>query len=534
MRRVLVADAIAGEGIERLRQVGEVDVSTGLSEAELVGAIGEYDALVVRSQTRVTRCVIEAAGRLRVVGRAGVGVDNIDLNAATEHGILVVNSPHGNTTAAAELTVALMLSLARRIPQADAAVRAGRWDRKGLVGTEVYGKTLGIVGLGRIGLEVARRARALGMHVVAYDPFAIRSRAEQNGVTLDSFEAVLTQSDFLTLHTPLTDETRHMIGAEELKRMRRGARLINCARGGLVDEVALADALRSGHLAGAALDVFSGEPVPPDHPLVGLAQTVVTPHLGASTAEAQAAVSVDVAEQVVDVLEGRPARSPVNMPHVTAEAYESIGPYAVLGERMGNLLGQMFVAGEGQEARVDAVEVHFEGDFGDKPTDLITRSVLAGLLAPILSGTVNIVNAPVLAASRDIRVTESRTPSRSKYSSLVSASLRLGELSPSVSGTAYGPSQYRIVEVDGYEVTFIPSGNLLMTTHVDRPGMIGSIGTLLGQNRVNIAGMDLGRKQEGGLALMVLTVDDPISPELLAQIRAIPNMETARVVRLGR
>jgi len=534
MPRVLVADQIAAQGIERLRHTTDVDVRTGLDASALLAVIADYDALIVRSETRVTAEVFAAGRRLRVVGRAGVGVDNIDVDAATERGILVVNSPHGNTTAAAELTIALMLALARRIPQADASLRAGRWDRKSLVGTEVYGKTLGVIGLGKIGLEVTRRARSLGMVVVAYDPFANPAVAEQSGVALISLDPLLERSDFITLHVPLTDQTRGMIGRRQLERMKEGVRLINCARGGLVDEGALAEALRTGKVAAAALDVFASEPVPPDHPLLAIADNVLTPHLGASTSEAQVAVAEDVAEQVLDVLAGRPPRSPVNMPHLTAEAYASVRPYLLLGGRLGSLLGQLILDDDICGSPIRSVEVRYAGDFGDRPTGTITRAVLAGLLSPILSEPVNIVNSPMLAAARGIPVSEVSTPSRDEYSSLVSVVLHAGETTRSASGTAYGPSQYRVVEVDGYEVTFDPQGTLLLTRHVDRPGMIGAVGTLLGRNHVNIAGMDLGRKHEGGLALMVLTLDDPVGPDLLADIRGLPNMESARVVTLER
>jgi D-3-phosphoglycerate dehydrogenase len=534
MPRVLVADPIAAEGVERLSRATDVDVRIGLDPEALRTAIQDYDALVVRSETRVAADLLAAGRKLRVVGRAGVGVDNIDVDAATERGIIVVNSPHGNTTAAAELTVALMLALARRIPQADASLRAGRWDRKDLVGTEVYGKTLGVIGLGKIGLEVARRARSFGMVVMACDPFASPSLAEQSGVGLTALDDLLARSDFITLHVPLTDQTRGMIGCDQLQLMKKGVRIVNCARGGLVDEDALAEALGSGKVAAAALDVFAAEPAPPDHPLVLIPDNVVTPHLGASTAEAQVAVAVDVAEQVLDVLEGRPPRSPVNMPHLTPEAYASVRPYLLLGGRIGSLLGQLILDDDGCGCPIRSVEVRYAGDFGDRPTGAITRAVLAGLLSPILSEPVNIVNSPTLAAARGVKVTESSTPSREEYSSLVSVALSAGDTDRSASGTAYGPSQFRVVEVDGYEVTFDPQGTLLLTRHVDRPGMIGAIGTLLGRNHVNIAGMDLGRKEEGGSALMVLALDDPVGPDLLTEIRSLPNMETARVVTLER
>lgn len=533
MVRVLVADPIARDGVEVLRNGADVDIKTGLTPQELAVIIGDYDALVVRSETKVTEEVLAAGVKLQVVARAGVGIDNVDVAAATARGVLVVNSPHGNTTAAAELTVALMLALARRIPQADAALRSGRWDRKRFVGTEVYGKTLGIIGLGKIGAEVAKRARAMGMEVLAYDPFAAQSMAAQAGVQLRDLPSILSDSDFISLHTPLTDQTRGMIGAPEIAKMRDGVRIINCARGGLIDEVALAEAIQGGKVAGAALDVYAAEPVDPANPLLALDENVVTPHLGASTAEAQVAVSVDVALQVLDVLEGRPARCPVNMPHLTAEVYAALMPYLGLGHRMGSLIGQLARTDTGNGCPMDAVEVRYSGDFGDRPTTPITRSILAGLMTPVLSEPANMINALTLASARGIHVSEMSTPSREEYSTLVSVTLRSGERTWSVSGTAYGPNLLRIIDLNGYEVTFSPAGTLLITMHEDRPGMIGHIGTLIGQHRVNIGGMDLGRKHEGGLALMVMSVDDPIGEALLTQIRDLDSIRAAHVVVLA-
>ncbi len=533
MVRVLVADPIARDGVEVLRNGADVDIKTGLTPQELAVIIGDYDALVVRSETKVTEEVLAAGVKLQVVARAGVGIDNVDVAAATARGVLVVNSPHGNTTAAAELTVALMLALARRIPQADAALRSGRWDRKRFVGTEVYGKTLGIIGLGKIGAEVAKRARAMGMEVLAYDPFAAQAMAAQAGVQLRDLPSILSDSDFISLHTPLTDQTRGMIGAPEIAKMRDGVRIINCARGGLIDEVALAEAIQGGKVAGAALDVYAAEPVDPANPLLALDENVVTPHLGASTAEAQVAVSVDVALQVLDVLEGRPARCPVNMPHLTAEVYAALMPYLGLGHRMGSLIGQLARTDTGNGCPMDAVEVRYSGDFGDRPTTPITRSILAGLMTPVLSEPANMINALTLASARGIRVSEMSTPSREEYSTLVSVTLRSGERTWSVSGTAYGPNLLRIIDLNGYEVTFSPAGTLLITMHEDRPGMIGHIGTLIGQHRVNIGGMDLGRKHEGGLALMVMSVDDPIGEALLTQIRDLDSIRAAHVVVLA-
>ncbi|MCC6729601.1 MAG: phosphoglycerate dehydrogenase [Chthonomonadales bacterium] len=531
MPRVLVSDPIAEAGIERMRGYADVDVRTGLSARELADAIASYDALAVRSETKVTAEVLARATRLRIIGRAGVGVDNIDVRAATEAGILVVNSPQGNTIAAAELTVAMLLALARSIPQADASLRSGRWERKRFLGTQVYGKTLGIVGLGKIGAEVARRARGLEMTVMTYDPYATEEIARQCGASLVSLDELYAAGDFITVHVPLNDETRGMVGAEQIARMKPGVRIVNCARGGLIDEVALAEAIRGGHVAAAAFDVFSQEPPAPANPLLGLPNVIVTPHLGASTEEAQVNVAVDIAEQIGDVLRGRPARSAVNMPSLSAEALDAARPYLKLAECIGSLHTQLARDLDGRGRPIEAVEVLYQGDFGVVPTGPLTRAVLAGMLAPTLSYPVNLVNAPVLAAQRGIRVTESHTTAHHEYVALVTVRARTPAGQREVCGAVFARGDLRIVHIDDYRVDIAPEGTMLLTQHIDRPGMIGAVGTLLGSNHVNIAGMNVGREKVGGRALMVLMVDDEIGADLLQQIRALPGMETARLVR---
>jgi len=532
MPKVLVSDPIAEAGIAHMREVADVDVRLGMSPDELIAAIGEYDALAVRSETKVTADVLAAARNLKIIGRAGVGVDNIDVKAATEKGVVVVNSPEGNTIAAAELTVAMLLSMARNIPQADASLRAGRWDRKKFTGTEVYGKTLGVVGLGKIGGEVARRAHAFEMTVLAYDPFATAEKARDYGAELVTLEEIYQRSDFVTLHVPLNDQTRGMIGPAQLEKMKTGVRIINCARGGLVDEQALADAIQSGKVAGAAFDVFSKEPVPADNPLLSLTQNVVTPHLGASTEEAQVNVAIDIAEQIADYLRGKPARAAVNMPALSAEALETAQPYLNLGEKIGSLHTQLARDLDGRGRPIESVEVFFQGDFGDMPTNPVTRAVLAGILSPILSGPVNLVNAPVLASARGIKVTESSSASTPEYSAMLTVKARTPSSERTICGAVFGANDVRIVHIDHYRVDISPFGHMILTQHTDRPGIIGGVGTLLGGNGVNIAGMNVGREQEGGRALMILMVDDPISDELMQQIRAIPGMETAQRVEL--
>jgi D-3-phosphoglycerate dehydrogenase len=532
MPKVLVSDPIAEAGIAHLREVAEVDVKLGMSPEELISVIGDYDALAVRSETKVTAGVLAAARNLKIIGRAGVGVDNIDVKAATEKGIVVVNSPEGNTIAAAELTVAMLLALARNIPQADASLRAGRWDRKKYLGTEVYGKTLGVVGLGKIGGEVARRAHAFQMTVLAYDPFATPEKARGYGAELVSLDEIYRRGDFITLHVPLNDQTRGMIGAEQLAQMKDGVRIINCARGGLVDEAALAEAVKSGKVAGAAFDVFSKEPVPADNPLLSLPQNVVTPHLGASTEEAQVNVAIDIAEQIADYLRGKPARAAVNMPALSAEALATAQPYLTLGEKIGSLHTQLARDLDGKGRPIESVEVFFQGDFGDMPTNPVTRAVLAGILAPILSDPVNLVNAPVLAGARGIKVTESQSASSGEYSAMLTVTARTPTSERTICGTVCGPNDVRIVHIDHYRVDIAPFGNMIVTQHTDRPGIIGSVGTLLGGNGVNIAGMNVGREKEAGRAVMILMVDDPIGDDLMAEIRAISGMETAQRVEL--
>lgn len=530
--RVLVSDPIAEAGIARLRERADVDVRTGLAPDALKAIVGGYEALAVRSETRVTAEILAAAPKLKIIGRAGVGVDNIDVKAATERGVLVVNSPQGNTIAAAELTVAMLLSLARKIPQADASLRAGRWDRKQFLGTEVYGKTLGVIGLGKIGGEVARRARAFEMNVLAYDPFTNEETARHYGARLAPLSDIYAASDFITLHVPLNDQTRNMIGAEQISAMKDGVRIVNCARGGIVDEAALAAAIRSGKVAGAAFDVFSTEPMEADNPLRDLPQNVLTPHLGASTEEAQVNVAIDIAEQIIDVLSGRPARAAVNMPALSPEAMAQARPYMLLAEKIGRLQTQLATELSGTGRPIEAVDIVFEGNFGDVPVGQVARSVLAGLLGPILSDPVNLVNAPTLAAARGIQVTETVRPTPSEYTAILSVKTRAAGREHTISGTVFGATDIRIVTIDDFRVDVVPEGIMLMTKHTDRPGMIGAVGTLLGANGVNIAGMNLGREKVGGTAIMVLMVDNPILDDLLSQIRALPGMETARLVAL--
>ena len=530
--RVLVSDPIAPEGIDILRRVADVDVKTGLPKDELAAIIGDYHALAVRSETKVTADVLARATKLKIIGRAGVGVDNIDVEEATRRGVLVVNSPEGNTMAAAELSVALLLSLARNIPQADGALRRGEWKRSKYMGSEIYGKTLGVIGLGKIGREVAKRLQSFGMTVLGYDPFLRPEQAEALGIRLADLDTLYAESDYITVHVPKTKDTTGMIGAAQIDKMKPTVRLINCARGGIMDETAVAEAVKSGRIAGAAIDVFTTEPAPADNPLLGIENIVTTPHLGASTEEAQVNVAIDIAEQIADVLNGKPARAAVNMPSVPADVLAQMGPYLTLAEKIGSLHAQL------TSSPIGDVEVVYAGDTESLPTVHLTRAVLKGLLEPTLTESVNYVNAPTLAAARGIKVTESRTPSAENGATLLvrkRGTAQEGKDGGSVreiSGTVFSKDNIRILYIDGYRVDVRPSGAMLVTQHTDRPGIIGKVGTLLGESGVNIAGMHVGRESEGQGAVMVLKLDAPIPDNVLAQIRQIDGMETARPVLL--
>jgi D-3-phosphoglycerate dehydrogenase len=532
MAKVLVSDPVAAEGVAILRRAGlEVDVRTGLTKDELIQIIGDYDALAVRSETKVTADVLQAAARLKIIGRAGVGVDNIDVERATQRGVLVVNSPEGNTIAAAELTVALLLSLSRNIPQASASLRAGEWKRSKYVGVEVYGKTAGVIGLGKIGREVARRLLGFEMTVLAYDPFLSQEQAEALGVRLVDLETIYRQSDYITVHVPKTRETAGMIGPEQIARMKDGVRLINVARGGILQEAALREALESGKVAGAAIDVWEQEPAPPDNPLIPLPQVVGTPHLGASTEEAQVGVAVDIAEQIVDVLAGRPARAAVNMPSLAPDVMAAIEPYLKLAEKIGSLHTQL------ASGSITAVEVLYAGDFEQSQVVHVTRALMKGLLQPILTESVNYVNAPALAAERGVRITESRSGRGDEYAQLLTVTARSSPAEGmsserSICGTVFGRSDLRIVHIDGYNVDVKPEGRMIVTRHNDKPGIIGRVGTLLGARGINIAGMHVGRTAPHGRAVMTLAVDDPVPADIMAEIAAMEGMESAHLVEL--
>ncbi len=525
MARILISDPIASEGVELLKAHTEVDVRKGLKAHELVEVLGDYDGLIVRSETQVTADVIRAGKRLQVIARAGIGVDNIDLDAATKGGIAVVNAPTGNTVAAAEHTMALMLALARNLPQAHQALGKGRWDRATFVGIEVRNKTLGIIGLGRVGSEVARRAQGFGMRLIACDPFVSPEYARILGTELVSFGELLAQSDFVTIHTPLSDNTIHLIGQEELSTMKWGSRIINVARGELIDEAALLRALEEGRLAGAALDVFAQEP-PGKSPLVDHPKVVVTPHLGASTEEAQREVAIEVADQVMAVLRGEPARNIVNAPYLPPEVHAFAAPFIPVATLVGKLLTNL---AEGQFVGVD---ISYHGDIADYDTAILKAAVLAGLMGPVSTERVNLINAPLMAQRRGLRVTEQKSTEAQEYGNLVTVTLNTTTGSTTLAGTSMR-DEVHLVRINDYWLDMVPSvPYLLFVEQQDQPGSIGAVGTIAGKNDINISFMQVGRLSARGRAMMVLGLDDPVPPSVLEEIRAIELIDTARLVRL--
>jgi D-3-phosphoglycerate dehydrogenase len=526
--KVLVSDPLAEEGLAILRPVVDVDVKTDLKEDELCRILGDYDALLVRSGTDVNAKVIEAGKKLKFIGRAGVGVDNIDVEAATRKGIIVANAPEGNTLAATEHTMAMMLSLARNIPQANASLKKKEWKRSKFMGNEMNEKVLGIVGFGRIGRELAKRAIAMDMKVIAYDPFITKERAAQLGVEMMSMADLFRAADVITVHTPLIPETRHIINEKSIATMKDGVRIINCARGGIIDEKALYDAAKSGKVAGAALDVFETEP-PTDSPLLTLDNIIVTPHLGASTVEAQLNVAVSVAKQCIEVLKGGAAKYVVNAPMVPPDQAELLKPYTELAEKMGRFVIQ--TAG----GRLASVECIYGGDLAAYAGSMkfVTRLALKGLLDPILQQPVNIVNAEFIAKERGITVSETVTQEASGFKNLITIKIKTDKGEESVSGTVFFKGRSRIVAVGGYTMDMIPEGYVIVSRHLDKPGVIGRASTILGKNNINIAGMQVGRITPGEQAIMVLNVDSEVPAAVMEEIRAMPGISTATFAKIS-
>lgn len=527
MPRVLIADKLEAAGVDHLVRAGlEVDDKPGLNPVEMKALLPQYDAVVVRSSARITGEMLSEPGRLRAIVRAGVGVDTIDVAAATRKGIVVMNTPGGNTVSAAEHTIALMLSLARRVPDADAAMKAGGWDRNRFLGTQITGKTLGVIGLGRIGREVARRAAGLAMNVLVYDPYVTAEKAVELGFTATpSIAAMLPQVDFLTIHVPLTDETKCLIGASELAAMKPTARVLNVARGGIIDEVALAEALAKGTIAGAAIDVFSVEPAAADHPLRRAPNVILTPHLGASTLEAQETVAVEAAQLVADFLTKGIVANAVNMAAVDRKELDELKLFADLSRRLGLLHAQMC------QGAIRKVTLTYKGDLASRKTSLLTAAFTAGLLEFRISG-INLVNAEVLARERGIEISTSASPKKDDFSSLMQAEVETDKKTYVAAGTLFGNQFLRLVRLGPYRLEAYLDGVLCIFSHLDRPGVIGAIGTTFGRHGVNIAAMNLGRQTAGGAAIGILNLDSIPPESAVKDISAVEHITSVSVVKL--
>jgi len=519
--KILVADPIAEQGLQLLRSHAQVDVRPRLQAEQLNGIIADYDALIVRSRTRVGAEVIEAGQKLKVIGRAGVGTDNIDVDVATRRGIVVVNAPTGNTVAAAEHTIALMLALARNVTQAHHQLKSGKWQREKLVGTELRNKTLGIIGLGNVGSEVAKRAHAFEMRILAHDPFVSQEYAHNLNARLVPLNELLAEADFITLHVPLTAATRKLIGSKELARLKPTARIINCARGGLIDEEAVVKAIRSGGLAGAAFDVFANEPAT-DSPLFQEDNVIVTPHLGASTIEAQASVAKDVAEEVIAVLQGQFSRYAVNAPHIAPE----LAPYMRLATTMGSLASQLM------EGQIKSTHIIYSGGIANYDCEPIKTALISGLLQQTSEERVNIVNVGLISAQRGLKVSEEREMTCRNYPNLLTLEVNTSAAITTISGTVRD-DEIHVVQVDDFWMDIVPTGeHFLLCEHLDRPGLVGTIGSIIGEADINISSMHLSRLQPKGRALMTLALDQPLSQEQLQEIRNLPGIYRAKTVNL--
>ncbi|OQA55392.1 MAG: D-3-phosphoglycerate dehydrogenase [Candidatus Omnitrophica bacterium ADurb.Bin277] len=527
--KVLVSDSLGQGGMDVLRKEKsiQVDEKVGLKPEELKRIIGEYDAVLIRSTTKITKEIIEAGKKLRVIGRAGVGVDNVDLEAATQRGIIVMNTPEGNTISTAELSFSMLMAVARNIPQADAHVKKGEWKRNKFKGSELNGKTLGIVGFGRIGREVAKRANAFNMKVMVFDPFISKEAVKEWPVEFVDVSTLLKNSDFLTFHTPLTNETRNLLNKDTFKLCKKGMRIVNCARGGIVDETALAEAIQSGQIAGAAFDVFVSEPPPADHPLLKLPQFICTPHLGAVTEEAQENVALDVAIQVIDALNDRAIRNAVNIPNLDPDTLKGLKPWLVLAEKIASLFPQFF------DGSIKKVEIRYGGDPTRFKTAPLTLAILKGLLTPICGDSVNFVNAPALAKERGIHVSEGVSNEISDFSSFIDVEIAQGNRKHHVKGTLFN-QQPRIVRINDSPIDLVPEGWILFVRNEDLPGVVGSIGMILGKNKINIAEMSLGRFGKGKkvYAMTAINTDSEVPSKVMTQLKKLKPVLDVKLVKL--
>jgi len=528
MIKILVSDPLSEEGLKILKEVKEfqVDVRTDLKPEQLKEAIKDYDALLVRSATKATKDIINAAGRLKVIGRAGVGLDNVDLDAATQKGVIVMNTPGGNTISTAEHAMSMILALSRSIPQANASTKKGEWKRSKFIGVELYAKALGVVGFGRIGKEVAKRALSFGMRVLAFDPFLSRDVAESLGAEVVDLKDLLRQADYITLHTPMTDETKHMISEKEFALMKEGVRVINCARGGIIDEVALIKAVKEGKVSGAALDVFEKEPIPPESEILKLDNIIVTPHLGASTEEAQVNVAIEVAEIVRDALLGKGIRNAANYPCLEAEVCRMLDPYISLAEKLGAFSGQLV------EGRFQELDISYSGGIAAYDLTPLTMVLCKGLLFPILKENVNFINAVSLAKERGIKIKEAKSSKENEFVNLIQLAIKTDKETRVISGTLSGNKQPRIVKIDEYYVELSPLGNMIYIENWDRPGLIGSLGTLLGKEGINIAAMTFGRDKPQGKAISVLNIDSLLTPVIAQKVKKLENILTVKGIRI--
>jgi D-3-phosphoglycerate dehydrogenase / 2-oxoglutarate reductase len=528
MYKILVSDSLSDEGLKILKDNKdfEVVVKTGMKPEELKEVIKDYDALVVRSATKANREIIEAASRLKVIGRAGVGLDNVDLPAATERGIVVMNAPAGNTISTCEHTMSMLLSLARSIPQANSSTKKCEWKRSKFMGVELYQKTLGVIGLGRIGREVAKRAASFGMKIKGYDPYLSKEVAEDLGIEVLELNELLKVSDFITVHVPLTDDTNHLISDKQFEMMKKGCRVLNCARGGIIDEAALVKAIKEGKIAGAALDVFENEPPAADSELLKLDNVIVTCHLGASTEEAQVNVAIEIAECVGDFLLGRGIRNAANYPNIDADLYKTLQPYIVMAEKLGNFASQVI------EGRISEAEVKFIGDITRYDTSSLTMALTKGLLSPVLKETVNFINAIPLARSRGIQIKQTKISSDEEFSNLVSVTVKSDKMTKTFAATLSPKREPRIVKIDDFYVDASPAGYLLMMKNWDVPGIIGNVGSLMGKHNINIAAMVFGRKTPGGEAVSILNIDSPVSPELVEKLKKVENILEVKLIKL--
>jgi D-3-phosphoglycerate dehydrogenase len=525
--KVLVSDNLGEVGIRMFQEEEgiEADVKTGLSPEELKAIIGNYDALAIRSATKVTEELLDAGTRLKVVGRAGIGLDNVDIPAATKRGIVVMNTPGGNVVTTAEHAIAMMLSLTRNIPQGTATLKSGKWEKKKLQGKEICNKFLGVIGFGKIGSIVADRARGLKMQVIVHDPYISPERIEKAGFESVSLEELYRRSDYITVHVPKLKDTAGLLNKEAFARMKHGVMIVNCARGGIVNEADLYEAIKSGKVAGAALDVFETEP-PGDSPLLGLERVICTPHLGASTEEAQTNVAVAVADQIIQYLKNGTVINAVNVPSVTGELLARLNPYLFLGDRMGCLHAQLC------KSPLKEVAIEYVGDFQDLDMSPVTTAVIKGLLTPMIKDAVNSVNAPIIAKERGIKVTETNSASAEDYVNLITVRATTTEMTHTVAGTIFGKHEARVVKINHFRLEMIPQGHAAIIHNLDKPGAIGSIGSVLGKHGINISRMQVGQEEEGDNNIIFLRTDTSIPPEVVEELRNLPLIKTVITLEL--